>query len=188
MADAESILDYPQLLREVLHCCTEKVTGTLMIATEDNNLARVFFDAGQIVSLAYGGKHGRDVIPLITGIKAGRVRFSAGKAAVGGDQSNLPSTQNILRALGANTSGASPGGASAGAAGRADDLLAIIENAAVDALGPMGGMVFEDAVKTLGDQARAKPNLVLEAVAAEIRDPERARRFRDTVLDATRGR
>jgi len=76
MADPTTPLNYAQLVDELRRACVEKRTGTMMLATDDNQLARILFQDGEIASISYRLKNGRDAIPLLKDIKQARVKFS----------------------------------------------------------------------------------------------------------------
>ena len=50
----KSLLTYDKLMDELRRCCTEKKTCVAMISTKGNRLARIMFEKGNIIFLAYG--------------------------------------------------------------------------------------------------------------------------------------
>lgn len=175
----DSLFNYSQLVREIQRCCQDRTTGTMLIMTPDNTVVRIIFDQGQIVSLTFGSKHGQDAIPLIANIKGGRVKFSAAKAGGYRDRGSTPATSAILRMLGGDLAPvADPtSGTQAAGPGYASFAIQVIENAAIDILGPMGALVMEECQSKTGGDVKK----LIDAVAAEIRDPEKNRHFKDQV-------
>lgn len=88
-------MPYGQLLSELSALCSAKRTGTMFIATSDNQSARIGLRQGQIVSLVFRTQRGREAIDHIRKITAGRFSFS--DAVVDRDSSaDLPDTLNLL--------------------------------------------------------------------------------------------
>jgi hypothetical protein len=162
-------LTYKQLIDQLQRFCVEKKTGTVLIATEDNQLARILLENGDITFLAFGQKQAQDAVALIREIKTGRVKFSEGQVGSSGKQV-LPPTREMLQAL-------------AGTRATPAAALKIIENELIDILGPMGSIICAEHLKKIGDltQASALTDFI-NAVAREIKDPTKTRRFKEDVL------
>jgi hypothetical protein len=178
MATDDSLLDNRGLMAEIGRLCQQKKTGTLLIATQDNNLARVLLDAGEIVSMVLGQKHGQDVIPLMRNITAGRIKFSEGKAVGMRDTNSLPPTETVLRQLGAYIPAALPaGGVPIGAY-----ALKLVEDELVEFLGPMASLVWNENLDKFTNPGKPE-NLtkLIDAVAAEIGEPGKIQRFKQQV-------
>ena len=178
MATDNSLLDNRGLMAEIGRLCQQKKSGTLLIATQDNSLARILLDTGEIVSMIQGQKHGVDAIPLIRSITAGRIKFSEGKAVGIRDSDSLPPTETVLRQLGAHqptvrSAAGVPIGASA---------LKLIEDELVELLGPMASLVWNEHLEKITEPSRPE-NLVrlIDAVALEIGDAGKIQRFKQQV-------
>ena len=180
MATDNGWLDNRGVMTERGRLCQLKKSGTVLIATQDNNLARVLLDAGEIISMMFGQKHGQEVIPLVRNITAGRVRFSESKTGGMRDSESLPPTEIILRQLGANVPAARldsgrPIGASA---------LKLIEEELVEFLGPMATLVWHENLDKIANPGKPE-NLarLIDTVAAEIGEPAKIQRFKQQVRD-----
>ncbi|HLQ27123.1 MAG TPA: hypothetical protein VK138_14760 [Acidiferrobacterales bacterium] len=162
-------LTYKQLIDQLRRFCGEHKTGTVLIATEDNQLVRVLLEKGNITFLAFGQKQGQDAVPLIREIKTGRIKFSEGHVGSSGKQA-LPPTREVLQAL-------------AGTRATPAAALKIIENELIDVLGPMGSIICAEHLKKAGDltQASALTDFI-NVVAREIKDATKTRRFKEEVL------
>ncbi len=183
MAD-DTLLGYRELVDELRRYCLEKRTGSVMIATPENLLARLLLDQGAIQAIAVGGKQGRSALALIKGIKSGRIRFSDGKGGLHAD-SSLPSTQEILLEFG----GANPPTDAARPTRPVDGkklpaILRAIENELVDVLGPMAGIVWTERLAKIQDITHAGAmTALIDDLAKEIGDPQKARRFKERAWD-----
>jgi hypothetical protein len=162
-------LTYKQLIDQLRRFCGEHRTGTVLIATEDNQLARILLEKGNITFMAFGQHQGQDAIPLIQEIETGRIKFSEGHVGSYNKQVLSP-TREVLQAL-------------AGTRATPAVALKIIENELIDILGPMGSLICAEHLKKAGDltQASALTDLI-NAVAREIKDPTKTRRFKEDVL------
>jgi hypothetical protein len=69
-------ISYGQLLSELGALCSAKRTGTLFIATTDNQSARIGLRQGEIVSLGFRTQRGLEALDQIRKITAGRFSFS----------------------------------------------------------------------------------------------------------------
>src|SRR3970040_504816 len=97
--DQSLSLTYPELVDEMRRWCAEKRTGTMLIATEDNHLAKILFENGAIAFLSYGLKNGREAIPLWTQTGHARVKASPARAGVHPAARALPPTGEIMALL-----------------------------------------------------------------------------------------
>lgn len=176
-----------QLIEELRRVCVEKRTGKMLIATQDNQLARISFRDGEIVSISYRLKNGREAIPLLKEIKQARVKFSTGKA--GGDPAAepLPPTVEIMRLL----SGDKPAPAPAAGTVTMDQVpaaLKIIEAELIEVLGPLASIVWTEHRERLGTPITAsKLQALLEALAKEIGDPTKVQTFKEQVWQKING-
>lgn len=182
MAEQPTALSYAQVMDEVRRACVEKRTGTMMIATHDNQLARIVLQDGEIVSIAYGLKSGRDAIPLLKGIKEARVKFSQGK--VGGElgTGNLPSTPDIMRLLGGDRRSADGPAARSLTVDQLSKALPVIEAQLVEFLGPLANIVWNEHVDRVGKPVTAsKVRALIDELAKEIGDPTKIQSFKEQV-------
>ena len=171
---------YNELMVVLVRFCREGRSGTMYIATPTNQFARIVLDRGTIVALSFRSQHGTDALPSIRGIPGGRFKFSAGQTHIDAKHA-LPADYNPLQMLCAGTaSRAAPRGALP-----ADGLapaLRMIERQLAEFLGPIAGIVCEEQLGKLGPPRKTEDLCgLLDALASEIRDPAKARRFHDQV-------
>lgn len=176
MSEDNSLLSYDQMVGTLRNFCQQKKSGTMLVATHDNNLARILLDDGKIVSVVFGQKRDSDAIAMLREITNCRVKFSDN--VVGSHTSaNLPATGTILRMLG--------GGADApGEAGKTSirSPLEIIEHELVDVLGPMASLIWEELLAKAGKPLTPDAiTRLLQMAAAEISDPAKRQHFKEQV-------
>ncbi len=171
---------------ELRRACVEKRSGTMMVATADNQLARISLQDGEVVSINYRLKNGREAIPLLKEIKQARVKFSQGK--VGSDQpaGGLPPTSDIMRMLNAHKAAAAPAAASAAPSSISVDqvpkALKVIEAELIEVLGPLANIVWSEHLDKLGKPVMAsKLRGFVDGLAKEIGDPTKTQAFKDKV-------
>jgi hypothetical protein len=180
MAD-ESLLNYRQLLDELGQLCATQKTGTVMIATTDNALVRVLLDRGQIISLSVGSKSGADAVLLVRATKAGRLRFSPGTTAGAHETGALPPTGKLLAMLAGGGATPADAGRKAPAAVAVDTaVLAQLEAALIEYLGPMGSLIWQEQLAAAGNpRDSAGLARAIDAAAAQIGDPAKTQRFKE---------
>jgi hypothetical protein len=74
----DPVLSYAQLLMQLGAMCSARRTGTMFIATADNQSARIGVNHGEIVSLMFRFQRGIDALKQIRRITAGRCNFVDG--------------------------------------------------------------------------------------------------------------
>lgn len=188
-ATLSELMGYAQVMDELRRACVEKRSGTLMLATADNQLARISLHDGEIVSINYRLKHGRDAIPLLKEIRQARVKFTQGKGGVdptasGG--SGLPPTTDIMRMLNADNAAASEAAPAPTASSVSTDqvpkALKVIEAELIDVLGPLANIIWTEHLEKLGKPVLAsKLRGFVDGLAKEIGDPTKTQAFKDTV-------
>ena len=98
MSPEPATLSYGQLLAELGALCSAKRTGTMFIATTDNQSARIGLSDGEIISLVFRTQRGLEALDHIRKIRAGRFSFS--DAVVDRVSSaDLPGTSDLLQML-----------------------------------------------------------------------------------------
>lgn len=184
-AEQSTLLDYPQLVEELRRACVEKRTGTMLIVTHDNQLARILLHEGEILSISYRLKNGREAVSLLKEITQARVKFSHGKA--GGDQVNsgLPATDEIMHMLGGTKGAASATPVRTAGTVSADQVpkaLKIIETELIEFLGPLANFVWTEHVERAGQPVTAnKLRALVDGLAKEIGDPTKVQLFKEKV-------
>jgi hypothetical protein len=186
MADPDQSLSltYPELVDEIRRWCVEKSTGTMLIATEDNQFAKILFDGGAITFLSYGQKRGADAIALLQKVGRALVKLSQGPTAAPATEASLPDTTDILAQL-----AAAAGTSAVAVSSRAPldeaalgNVLKIIEAELIEHLGPLADIVWSEHLARLGKPLSA-PRLaeLVEGLAHEIRDPAKIKQFKDAI-------
>lgn len=181
--DFQSYSTYAELMQALKSLAREASSGTMFIATPDNQFARIVLRDGHIVSLSFRTKHGVDALPLIRNIRAGRFKFSAGQVTVD-DEAALPANgADVLRQLLGDHAHSGP--ARAIPADRLVQMPRIAERVLAEFLGPIAGVVCEEHLGKLGAPREAAAAVdFIEALAREVRDPAHARSFREQVWSA----
>lgn len=179
----EAYNTYAELIAALQSLCRENNSGTMYIATPDNQFARIVLKDGAITSLSFRTKHGAEALPLIRGIPAGRFKFSPGQVTVDAEHS-LPPDYDAIAFLAADV-----GATTAAKTGLSRAALAqapkIIEGALAEFLGPIASVVCEEYLLKHGTpQTSEALHDCLNALMREIGDPAKARRFRAAVLAA----
>ena len=180
----EAYNTYAELIAALQSLCRENNSGTMYIATPDNQFARIVLKDGAITSLSFRTKHGAEALPLIRGIPAGRFKFSPGQIAVDTEHS-LPPDYDAIALLAADVGATAPAAKNALSRAALAQAPKIIEAALADFLGPIASMVCEEYLLKHGTpQTNEALHDCLNALMREIGDPAKARRFRTAVLAA----
>ena len=186
--DQSTLFTYDGLLDELRRSCIEKRTGTLLIATEDNQLARIFLQAGEITFLSYGLKNGMDAIAAIKEIKQARAKFSHGR--VGANRGGkLPPTAEILQRLGSERRAAAARPASKSLSDdQVPTALKMIEAELVEVLGPLAKIVWSEHLERIGKPIHPRElRTLIDNLAKEIGDPTKVQRFKEQIWQKIRG-
>lgn len=210
MSAEPATLSYGQLLTELGALCSARRTGTMFIATTDNQSARIGLNEGEIVSLVFRTQRGLEALDHIRKIRAGRFSFS--NAVVDRVSSaDLPGTSDLLQMLSGSdappptaalaTPPAAtprsikpfPGHAIAPAAApplaQLAKVQAVIEAELTEFVGPIAPLLCREHVARI---AAAGPPwdlpALVEAVSHEIGDHAKEDRFRQQALARLRER
>jgi hypothetical protein len=208
MSPERAAVPYAELLSELGRLCAAKRTGTMFIATTDNQSARIGLREGDIVSLVFRTQRGLEAIDRIRKITAGRFTFSdtvVDRVA----SADLPATSDLLSLLAGNGAPpvvpAAPGPppppdaaprpvavAAQPPAAASPELVkaqAVIEAELTEFVGPIAPLLCRGHI---AKAAAAGPPLdvpaLVEAVAREIGDGAKEERFRQQALARLRER
>lgn len=163
----DEYLGYRQIMAELRKAVHGKRTGTLFVATQDNNLLRVTLADGHITSLSYRRREGIDAVPLVRTIAGGRLRFSGGSGH--GDNNELPATEALLQLLDAPTKPVPQI-----ASGRTkSEMLRIIQSEFVDILGPIAHVIWAEQI----EQGYRSIESLIDNLAQQVPDEHQAREF-----------
>src|SRR2546422_4475312 len=99
MSPEPAPVPYRQIVTELTALCRAQRTGTLFIATTDNQSARIGLREGEISSLAFRNQRGLEAIIQLRKIVAGRINFTDA-LMVPGPRGDLPMSLRLLALLG----------------------------------------------------------------------------------------
>ena len=144
MIDDKDIKHYAEMMAELMRLYREKRTGSLFFISPENRMAQINFDAGQIVFIYYRGKRGEEALNLLPEIQRARVLFEEEpEAAI---RIPLPSTKEIINFL---TEAESVARLLPATAKKNPGMLTapreILEAALINNIGPMGGLLCDEA-------------------------------------------
>jgi hypothetical protein len=203
MSPEPAPVPYRQIVTELAALCRARRTGTLFIATTDNQSARIGLREGEISSLAFRNQRGLEALINLRKIVAGRINFTDA-VMDRGPRGDLPMTVDLLAMLGTDDPPAvvpppsepapspSPRPASPPASSADAQLTrvqSVIEAELTEYLGPMAVVICREHIARA---AAASPphdvRQILEALAREIGDRAKEERFRQQVLSRLRER
>jgi len=168
---------YDDLIVELRRLCAERRTGTLFIATADNEGGQLGLHDGIVVMARFRRKTGMEAAYGIR--KIARARFTFTRDFVESPDASLSSTA-VLSVL----TDAEPPRALADSHGT---LRTILTAALTEYLGPMAAIVVRDHLRD-AERAGRGPADVVEALARGIEEPAAAAAFRARVTAALTAR
>lgn len=180
MAGADGFLSYGDLIGEVRRLCAQRQTGCVFITTADNHGVRFGLQNGAIIAVAFRHQTGPDALEQIRRIGKGKLQFSNEPLQ---PQAGLPSTPELIAILlGAEPSSNGRAAPAAPAAGPVNESLtrsrAIIESELAEFLGPMAPVVCGEHIEIAGSL-----NELIDALAKELHDTDKASRFKERVRE-----
>ncbi len=168
---SEDYIPFSEIVAALKKLSTQRVTGTLFIATKANRSAQVVLERGEIVFLYFFNKRGQEALNLMSTIRAGRYRFQEGPVS---RRCVLPSTDALLQSLtSAENFVDQPGEQPPTGSGLTKEQKNILETTLAGYIGPMAGIICEDHLGTAADLMAA-----IDALAAEIPSSMQAEKFR----------
>lgn len=187
MAQAE-LLPFLRIVEHLKQLCAQGRSGTLFLVSDDNRMAQVRLDKGQIASLLCRNRRGLDALGIMRSMQNARVRFDDTFMAKG-ESDNL-SNQAIFDDLfsgAAGTAAAAPPARPAAAAAPAAAPLAAstnrvlltphdkatIERVMTQYIGPMAAIICDDHFGAAGNL-----QALIHLLADEISAPNQAAKFR----------
>ncbi|MDB5920964.1 MAG: hypothetical protein JWR40_5198 [Massilia sp.] len=190
MAQAE-MLPFQGIVDYLKQLCAQGRSGTVFLVSDDNRMAQVRLDNGQIASLLCRNLRGLEAVGILRGMRHARLRFDESFMAKGeNDHLSNHAIFEQLFAEGPATPAATPA-ASAGraapavpataaaAAAPAPALLltphvkATIERVMTQYIGPMAQIICEDHFDAAGNM-----HALMQLLAGEISAPQQAAKFR----------
>ncbi|MDB5948665.1 MAG: hypothetical protein JWR65_520 [Massilia sp.] len=190
MAQAE-MLPFQGIVDYLKQLCAQGRSGTVFLVSDDNRMAQVRLDNGQIASLLCRNLRGLEAVGILRGMRHARLRFDESFMAKGeNDHLSNHAIFEQLFAEGPATPAATPA-ASAGraapavpatAAAAADPAPALlltphvkatIERVMTQYIGPMAQIICEDHFDAAGNM-----HALVQLLAGEISAPQQAAKFR----------
>lgn len=174
-----------EILRDLKSLALKKASGFFFVVTEDNHSCTIRLRGGQIEDVVFSRHRSDDAVHLLAAVPAGRARFQADPSStgtpkvslseaslrwlMGGFESAAPSIDAPARTL------PPPGDGS----GMANSQRETIERIALNYLGPIAGMLCDEAFDGGGNLER-----VLVQIAANLPNREEEDRFLTEVRKA----
>jgi len=204
MSPETAPVPYRQIVTELAALCRARRTGTLFIATTDNQSARIGLKEGEISSLAFRNQRGLEALIHLRKIVAGRISFTDA-VMDRGPRGDLPMTVDLLgmldtvelpvvaehpaepspppRAAPASRGPATPPAVAPPADAQMARAQAVIEAELTEYLGPMAAVICrEHMARAAATSPPPDVRQIVEDVAREIGDRAKEERFRQQVL------
>jgi hypothetical protein len=202
MSPERAAVPYAELLSELSRLCAARRTGTMFIATTDNQSARIGLQQGDIISLVFRTQRGLEAIDRIRKITAGRFTFSdtvVDRVA----SADLPTTSDLLSLLAGNgappvvsatpappapppDAAPRPGAPAQAQAAASPELVrvqAVIEAELTEFVGPIAPLLCRGHIsKAAAAGSPLDLPALVEAVAREIGDRAKEDRFKQQAL------
>ena len=207
MSPEAAPISYGELVKELGALCAANRTGTMFIATTDNQSARIGLREGEIVSVVFRTRRGLEAADHLRKIAGGRFSFS--QTIVDRESSDdLPSTSALLALLAGEASPlppshpsgpppsasrpatpAAPAATSAAARAALSRAQSTIEAELMEFVGPIASVLCREHIARA---ASAGPpfdwTALVDAIAREIGDGAKEERFKQQVLARLRDR
>ena len=71
----QDLIPFRRIVEMVREFCTQRRTGTVFIVSDDNRMAQVHLESGNIVALLCRGRHGQEAVAGMRTMQAARLRF-----------------------------------------------------------------------------------------------------------------
>jgi hypothetical protein len=208
MSPEPASVPYAELLSELSRLCAARRTGTMFIATTDNQSARIGLQQGDIISLVFRTQRGLEAIDRIRKITAGRFTFSdtvVDRVA----SADLPATSDLLSLLAGSgappvvsavpappapppDAALRPGAPTQAQAAASPELVrvqAVIEAELTEFVGPIAPLLCRAHIsKAAAAGSPLDLPALVEAVAREIGDRAKEDRFKQQALARLRER
>lgn len=158
--------------------CAQGRSGTLFLVSDDNRMAQVRLDNGQIASLLCRNRRGLEALGILRDMQHARLRFDESFMANG--ENDKLSTQAIFDSL-SGAAGVAPAAAPAQPAAPAamqefrltPEVKATIQRVMTQYIGPMAEIICDDHFGAAGNM-----QALVQLLADEISAPDQAARFR----------
>ena len=184
MAQAE-MLPFQGIVDYLMQLCAQGRSGTVFLVSDDNRMAQVRLDNGQIASLLCRNLRGLEAVGILRGMRHARLRFDESFMARGENDhlSNQAIFEQLFAEGPASPVPAPPAGRPAPATPVSTPappalmltphVKATIERVMTQYIGPMAQIICEDHFDAAGNM-----HALLQLLAGEISAPQQAARFR----------
>lgn len=186
----QDMIPFRRIVEMVREFCTQRRTGTVFIVSDDNRMAQVHLESGNIVALLCRGRRGQEAVAGMRTMQAARLRFDDNYLTA--DDNERFDTNKVLELLGGGSDHqraaeraaapvAPPQQAQAAPEGPGTVTQAqatTLEHILIQYIGPMAEIVCADHVAQAGN-VRA----LIAVLADEVPDKAQAAQF---VRDANR--
>jgi hypothetical protein len=178
----QRVVDYLKQL------CTQERSGTLFLVSDDNRMAQVRLDNGQIASLLCRNRRGLEALGILRDMRQARLRFD--ESFMVKDENDNLSTQAIFDSLFSAAGGAAAAPSAAAPAVAAQPVpaagapalrltpqdKATIQRVLTQYIGPMAEIICDDHFEAAGNM-----KALVQLLADEISAPDQAAKFRADV-------
>jgi len=174
MKSRTTLLAQPELIAEIRRLSYKERTGTIFITSDENQLARIVLNKGQITYLTFGSRyHSLDAISFIQTIKFGRLQFSDGIFETA-QEVPLPDTSEIFQKFEQDVTPNLPTSSK-----NFRGFEEIIKNTLANYIGPFAMIVCEEYIEKFG-VLNTKDEIItmIHIVAAEIEKEDEIETFK----------
>jgi hypothetical protein len=178
----QDMIPFRRIVEMVREFCTQRRTGTVFIVSDDNRMAQVHLESGNIVALLCRGRRGQEALAGMRTMQAARLRFDDNYLTA--DSAEHFNTSEVLEALTGGVPArsravervappaAKPAPAQTGPGTVTPAQAATLERILVQYIGPMGEIVCADHVAQAGNV-----KALIELLAEEVPDKAKAAQF-----------
>jgi hypothetical protein len=179
MAQAE-LLPFLRVVDYLKQLCAQGRSGTLFLVSDDNRMAQVRLDKGQIASLLCRNRRGLEALGMVRSMQHARLRFD--ESFMARDENDNLSTQAIFDDLFGAVGGAAavpaaaapvPAAAGVPALQLTPQIKAVVLRVMTHYIGPMAEIICDDHFDAAGNM-----HALVQLLAGEISSPEQAAKFR----------
>lgn len=164
-----------EFLTTLRSACESRLSAAFFITTENHHSAMITLSHGQITGLKYRFSRGYDAASAIAKVSGLRFRQAEGPTELPGEAAL--NTSAVLEILSEGAASAPTGAGNGLVAGGVN--LKALRTRYMEAIGPIGGMLFDETVVELGDSISTPEGLneLLNQLAAQIDDQAESRSF-----------
>lgn len=172
MAQA-GLTPFSRIVEHIKELCAQRRTGTLFLVSDENLMAQVHLERGDIVSIMHRNRRGLEALAVLGEMKSAKLRFD--DAYVTSSEKHNLTTRAIFDYLDSATPiVATPVMASVSTVSNAltEEVRATVQRILMTYVGPMAEIVCADHFEQATDLRS-----LAQSLAGEIQDPEQAAKF-----------